>query len=642
MLIQHYFLFLVPVLLSLVLTPLVISYAKRIGAIDQPNERKVHKLPIPRLGGVAIYASFFLSLVVSVYLDPSLHTFSGLSPHTGVMLVISLTLVLLLGIWDDLHPLTPSKKLLGQVIAGTMVYFAGFRISAITHPFSPDLLTMGWLDYPATLIWVVGITNAINLIDGLDGLASGVSFIVSITMFAISLLKGDLTTAMMALLLGGAILGFLRYNFSGARIFLGDSGSLFIGFSLAILSIQSSTKGSTAFAIVVPMLALGLPIMDTLLSMTRRLLRSILPQQKNSASFLGKLVTMFLPDRGHIHHRLIDRGLSHRSVVLVLYVVSCAFGIGAFAVTITNNFGASLILVTVAIATFIGISQLRYKEMAVLRNGVLLPMYEWPLMNSTIFQGFLDLGFIVGAFLLAQWLVFPSFSDQGLHQHTFVVLALVTGMQLLIFSVAGLYKGSFRQMGIGDLLKILKTVIAATAVTYTVLAFLPKQFGEINFTLVTLNFYFLLSFVVGARVSFLVLHYISRREHKHGNKNVLVYGADAKGLLIIQRMMHDDTLDYNPVGFLDDDPQLEGKRINGYPIFGGHWRLQRLVHTRKIDEVLIASDSIKPEILRRLVNISRVNGIILRSYKIQLDEITSIPSQIPKIHLQEQFVLAGK
>jgi UDP-GlcNAc:undecaprenyl-phosphate GlcNAc-1-phosphate transferase len=308
-------------------------------------------------------------------------------------------------------------------------------------------------------------------------------------------------------------------------------------------------------------------------------------------------------------------------------------------VTITNNFGASLILVTVAIATFIGISQLRYKEMAVLRNGVLLPMYEWPLMNSTIFQGFLDLGFIVGAFLLAQWLVFPSFSDEGLHQHTFVVLALVTGMQLLIFSAAGLYKGSFRQMGIGDLLKILKTVIAAIAVTYAVLAFLPRQFGEISFTLITLNFYFLLSFVVGARVSFLVLHYISRREHKHGNKNVLVYGADAKGLLIIQRMMHDDSMDYNPVGFLDDDPQLEGKRINGYPIFGGHWRLQRLVRTRKIDEVLIAGDSIKPEILRRLVNISRVNGITLRSYKIQLEEVAS---QVQKTRVQEQFVLAGK
>ena len=639
---QQYTLFLIPLALSLAITPLVIAYAKRVGAMDQPNERKVHKNPVPRLGGVAIYASFFLSLVIAVYLDPKAEIFSSMTPYNGVMLVISLTLVLLLGIWDDLQQLSPGKKFLGQIIAGTIVYFAGFRISAITHPFSPDLLTLGYWDYPATLLWVVGITNAINLIDGLDGLAGGVAMIVSLTMFAIASLKGDATTAMMALLLAGSILGFLRYNFNGARIFLGDSGSLFLGFALAILSIRSSTKGSTAFSIMVPMLALGLPIMDTFLSMTRRLMRSVLPQQQQRpTSFLGKLVGMFLPDRGHIHHRLIDRGLSHRNVVLILYVVSCLFGLGAFAVTVTNNFGASLILFTIGAATFIGVSQLRYKEMAVLRNGVLLPMYEWPLMNSTIFHGFLDIAFIVVAYMLSHFLSYRG-EAHGFDRQYLFTLAAVGGMQLLAFYALRMYKGTFRQMGIGDLLKILKTVTIAVAATFTILALVPNQLHPVNLSLAVFDFYFLLSLAVGARVSFLVLHYLSQREQRRGAKQVLVYGADAKGLLVVQRMINDSSLDANPVGFLDEDPALEGKRINGYPIFGGHWKLQRLVNTMKIDEVLISSDRVAPEVLQRLMSITRANNIAFRSMKIQLEEVQVPSRQSARIPLSEEFVFAGK
>src|SRR3990172_741143 len=402
----QYIIILVPIGLSLFFTPLVISYATRVGAIDQPNERKVHNQPIPRLGGIAIYISFFLSLVLAMYINPDINALAGMSPYHGVMLVISLTLVLFLGICDDLKPLSPGKKFIGQVLAASIVYMAGFRISAITHPLSPSLLDLGFLAYPLTIVWIVGITNAFNLIDGLDGLASGVALIVSVTIFAISLIRNDATTAMMAILMAGALIGFLRYNFQGARIFLGDSGSLFIGFTLAILSMQSSTKGSTAFAIIVPMLALGLPIMDTFLSMVRRLVKSILPANGKSLGLRGKISTMFNPDRGHIHHQLVARGFSHKKVVLLLYLVSCLFGLGAFAVTFTNNFGASLIIAAIAIATFVGIRQLRYREMAVLRNGLFLPMYEWPIFRNSVFLSFLDLVIILASFLAANKLAY--------------------------------------------------------------------------------------------------------------------------------------------------------------------------------------------------------------------------------------------
>lgn len=621
MMIQQYLLFVIPLGLSLVITPAIIWYAKRVGAIDQPNERKVHHLPIPRLGGIAIYVSFFLSLALSLYLDPAHHAFSSMSPKTGVMLVISLTLVLLLGIWDDLRPLTPGKKFMGQILAGTIVYLAGFRISGITHPFGTDLLNLGFLDYPATLLWVVGITNAFNLIDGLDGLASGVAFIVSLTMFAISYLKGDMTIAIMALLLSGAILGFLRYNFNGARIFLGDSGSLFLGFCLAILSMQSSTKGSTAFSIIVPVLALGLPIMDTLLSMTRRLLRSVMPDEKNSPPFFRRLLSMFLPDRGHIHHQLIARGYSHRKVVLVLYVVSCLFGFGAFAVTVTNNVGASLILVIIAIATFVGISQLRYKEMAVLRNGILLPLYDRPLMNSGFFQSFLDIAFMAVAYVVSHKLAFRSEPDESLMHAYSRTLIVVCGIQLVVFYLGGLYKGSFRQLGVGDFLRVLKAVTAGTVVTAIVMAFLPAPWNIFNLTLGILDFYILLSLVLGARVSFNILNYLSRKEKQTGKKRVLIYGADARGSLILQQLLNDDNLDMCPIGFLDDDPKMEGKSLNGYPVFGSHWKLHRLTKRIEVDEILLCSETMRREVLRRLQGFARTQGIALRRFGLKFEEM---------------------
>ena len=469
MILQVVSFFLIPLTLSLGITPLVIRLARYVGALDQPNERKVHTHPIPRFGGVAIYTSFFLTFFIAMLPYFSVRLSSVIHPHTGIMLVISLTLVLIIGIWDDVRSVPPGKKFLGQFVAATIVYFAGFHISAITHPLNIHLLKLGWFDYPVTVLWIVGITNAFNLIDGLDGLASGVAIIVSLTISCISFLKGDMETGLMALFLSGALLGFLRYNFKNAKIFLGDSGSLFIGFLLAILSMQSSTKGSTAFSILVPVLTLGLPIMDTLLSMVRRFLKSVLPENKESKPFLNKLFKMFLPDRGHIHHQLINRGLSHHRVVLLLYIVSCVFGISALAVTITNDLHATAIILAIGVAMFIGIRQLRYREMAVLRNGILLPLYEIPLVNSTLFKGFVDLAFIVGAYLLASLLTLKQPGGLQFNSDLVNSLTILCGTQMLIFPFGGLYKGTIRQLGVGDFLKYFKIITLSTFVSWVIL-----------------------------------------------------------------------------------------------------------------------------------------------------------------------------
>ena len=627
MIVELLFRFAVPIVISLIITPYIIRLAHRIGAIDQPNERKVHKNPTPRLGGLAIYLSFIPSYIMLFYFQPSPFAAGSFGEHKAIMLGISLTFVLLVGIWDDIKSLTPGKKLLGQIMAATIIYMAGFRITFITHPFNLHAVNIGLLEYPSTILWIVGVTNAFNLIDGLDGLASGVGVIVSLTIALIASIKGEMAISLIALLLAGAIIGFFHYNFNKAKIFLGDSGSLFIGFCLAILSMSSSTKGSAAFSILVPILLLGLPIIDTFLAMIRRLLRSMFTKESDSTSLVGKLTSVLHPDRGHIHHRLIELGFSHRAVVLLLYVVTCCFGIGAFAVTVTNTLTSFPILLTIGIATFIGVSQLRYKEMAVLRNGTLLPMYEWPLVNSSAFQGFLDLAFIIVAYGFAYFLStkrssLPSFDDPF-----FKTLTLLAAIQLTVFYLGGLYKGIYRRLGMGDLLKLFKVVGIAVLLTWSVISMCPREWNSLTGTLIILDFYIVLSLIMGSRVSFHVLNYLSRKDHQTGGKRVLIYGADERGALIIQQLLHDRKNEYCPVGFLDDDPQLEGKRVNDYPVFGGHWKIARLLKTKRIDEILISESSIKPEVMKRLVRISQASGVKLCSYKVLFEDLRGKAAQ---------------
>jgi UDP-GlcNAc:undecaprenyl-phosphate GlcNAc-1-phosphate transferase len=611
--------------LSLVLTPLVIRFAHLIGAIDLPNERKIHRHPIPRLGGMAVWGSVFLTFAILTILDPAHEAWAKLISIDGILLAGALLIILVVGFLDDLHPLHPGPKFLAQLVAATLFYAAGFRISGISNPFGPNQIHLGLLGYPVTVLWIVGVTNSFNLIDGLDGLASGVGAIASVTIFAILLLNGDPTTALIALIITGALFGFLRYNFNPARIFLGDSGSLFIGVSLALLSIKSSAKGSTVVAILVPLLALGLPIMDTLLSMVRRFLDSLLPERVPE-KFMHKMHSMFLPDRKHIHHQLVSLGLSHRTAVLTLYLVSCAFGIGAFAITVTNNVGASLILLAVAFASVAGVRQLRYKEMAILRNGVLLPIYEWPVINRTIFHGFMDLACSVGAFTFAYNLTIAGSFASAERLNVSTVLPIMCGIQIGVFYFSGLYQGTIHTQGIDDIIRIIRAVgLSVLIVAGTVLLY-PKMHFQYTFMFFLLDFYFLISLVAGLRLSYPILNYLFKRETKRG-RNVLIYGADNYGVLTMQQILHDDRLELKPIGFLDERPYLEGKRINGYKIFGGHWKLESLLRSYHVDEIVLATHDLREEVMIRLRKISKAHGIVIKVPKILLEELPAQQSQ---------------
>ena len=603
-------------------TPLIMNLAERVGAIDQPNERKIHIRPIPRLGGVAVFIAFLLALGVQTIAQTELSS-SWITQREGVAFFIALLGIFLLGIWDDIRSLKPFEKFLVQIVLGSLAYIAGFRISEIQSPLI-DFARAGIIDYVLTILWIVGITNAVNLIDGLDGLASGISILSAMTLFAVSLINQDSATAMVALVLAGSLIGFLRYNFNPAKIFLGDSGSLFVGFALALLSIRSSVGASSTTALAVPLLALGVPIIDTTLAMVRRFLRSFLPKQQVSDSFLGTLKSIFLPDRSHVHHRLIARGFSHARAVLLLYLIGFLFGIGAIAVRVSNEHDGLLVLLVLFLVLTLGIGQLRYREMAILRNGILLRLYmylyNWRMLRRTTFQFVVDSVFVAVSFAVAYSLGEGLGVSAGPRSQFWFSLGLVSCVQLAVFWLSGLYRGTIHQAGVGDALRNAKSVVLATIVAASSVGIMTNIEPSFTAALFVMDFFLVLSFVVASRFSFAALRYLFEKEHS-GEKRILIYGADSDGVLILQNMLGFDSHNLTPIGFIDDDPVLEGKFLNGYPILGGHLKLERLLVRFSVNEIILAKN-IKPEVFRRLKSIARTRGIVIRRFQIRLEDVT--------------------
>jgi UDP-GlcNAc:undecaprenyl-phosphate GlcNAc-1-phosphate transferase len=334
------FLGVVSCLLSFFLTPVVRNLFRRWGVVDRPGDRKTHKHPIPRVGGVAILLAYVLAFgcLLAVKLKAGLLVWSAF-PRV-IQLLPAAGLIFAIGILDDIIGLKPWQKLCGQIAASSLAFWAGVHVHAFGgHNFAP------WWSFPLTIAWLVACTNAVNLIDGIDGLATGVGLFATTTTLLAALLQHNVELALVTVPLVGALLGFLRYNFNPASIFLGDSGSLLVGFLLGCFGVLWSQKAATILGMTAPLMALSMPLIDTALAIVRRFLR-------------GKPI--FEADRGHIHHRLLDRGLTPRRAALVLYAC-CSLGAIASLLMMNQNFSGFVILVFCVI-TWIGVQHLGYVE----------------------------------------------------------------------------------------------------------------------------------------------------------------------------------------------------------------------------------------------------------------------------------------
>ena len=349
--------FLAAVAGSLALTPLVRATARRYDLFDPVDDRKLHGRQIPRIGGVAIFVTVMatLGMLWGVSGDVAWGNAEKLS-----VILAGATAIHLLGLWDDLRPMPARWKFLGQILIATGVYLAGVRVELLSIPLGGDgsVALDGVVAGVVTVVWLVGITNAFNLIDGLDGLASGAALFALTTMFVVASIYGNTGAAFVTLVLAGATLGFLFFNFHPASIFLGDSGSLFLGFMLAGIGLLSSQKAPTMVALAIPLVSLGLPVLDTALAIFRR--------------FLGGR-PIFSADRGHIHHRLLNLGHSPRKVALLLYGACAVLALGAMLMAQQAAFIAVVLLV-VGLGVGLAVQRLRFHEFEefgrVLRKGM--------------------------------------------------------------------------------------------------------------------------------------------------------------------------------------------------------------------------------------------------------------------------------
>jgi UDP-GlcNAc:undecaprenyl-phosphate/decaprenyl-phosphate GlcNAc-1-phosphate transferase len=339
MYIQAFIAFFVSLVTVLVVTPLVIKLAIKIGAVDKPNYRKVHEKVMPRLGGLAI----FIGAAAGYFAG-------GLYNEKVTAITVGAILIVILGMLDDKYELSAKVKFAGQILVASLIVFSGLTVELLTIPYVGNF-ELGIWSYPITIFWIVAFTNAINLIDGLDGLSAGISAIGIATIAVMAGIAGAPLIFTFSLILIGSIIGFLFYNFHPAKIFMGDTGALFLGYCISILSLLGLYKSVTLFSFIVPVIILGVPVFDTTFAIIRRI--------ANNRPISS-------PDKSHLHHRLLALGLSHRNTVLLIYAFGILFGISALILSESTMWGTifiifGLLVITEVIAEVIGLVHERYR-----------------------------------------------------------------------------------------------------------------------------------------------------------------------------------------------------------------------------------------------------------------------------------------
>jgi len=628
--IQHPFLLYIALaaiacIVSLLTTPLVKKFAVSLDVLDKPATRKIHAGAIPRMGGLGIFLGIMAGLGFFAYYNPAdFEVF--LFGKNYIFVIVGATLMMGLGIADDKWGLNAKVKFSIQFLIAIFVVTHGLKIEQISNPFGQPFI-LGVLSYPITILWIVGVTNAINLSDGLDGLASGMSLIVSLTMFAVALTINRPGTIIMSAVLTGGLLGFLRYNFNPAQIFMGDTGSLLLGFLLAAISIKGTLMQSTTVSLIIPLVAMGLPIFDTLFAIFRRLM-------------LGK--NPFSADREHIHHRLLSYGLSQRQVVIIMYSICFIFGLLAFAMTAAQNELAASLLIIFGIIVYIGVQRLGYIETILVRlkrdryrqkkklyhalyHGTQesLPMwyrfYSW----KSVIEGLLDLIFIVTALIVTRIL----FEGTEEFSSNLVILRnqilIVTTCCLGAFLLMGYYKALWRYVSLDSIGRFVKGVTLGTLFSYFALTFIDASLW-ISARHFVVFWVLLLVMVTASRLLFNFYTTYSKRQLTKvgGGERVLIYGAGDRGEVILNALIKEDVLNFKPVGFLDDNPLKQDKEILGYTVFGGIHRLETIVEEHKVQRIIISSPYINGIREPVLKEVCRKHGITLCHFKIQFDTIS--------------------
>ena len=588
--------------LSLVLVPVVQRVSLRLGYVAKPREERWHRQPTPILGGVGIFTAFLLSLLVTLLL-------SGAWNQVRWGVLAGSGLIFLFGLYDDIKHISPPAKLAGQILAAAVVVSQGYTSNFFT-PRIPNHIIAQIPNIVLTFIWLVGITNAINLLDNMDGLAGGIALITSGILSIFFWQIGNQGLLAISMALAGSVLGFLFFNFPPASIFMGDSGSQFLGFTLAVLAIARQPQASNVIAVVgVPTLLFLLPILDTTLVTFTRLLRGQSPTQGG---------------RDHTSHRLIAFGLSERQAVLFLYAVALIAGVmAAFLEAVEYWFSLVLmpilVIVLALLTAYLGGLKVMTTPLPQKSNRQITRIMLELTFKRRLLEVALDF-FLIGVAYYLSFLTYFGFSmDAGSLELFLRSFPIVLAGTYVSFFAFGVYRGVWRYIGVGDLLRFLEAVLGcAVLVAGAVFLLYPSQ----PYSLKIFIFYavFLFLGLAASRSSFRILDLLSGRQTRQAEQRVLICGAGDSGEMALRWILMNPQMDYRPVGFLDDDPFLAGRQIHGVEVLGRLETLETLLESRQIDGVILTPSILNNhELGERVMSACRQRGCWVRSLRLEFE-----------------------
>ena len=597
------FAFLAALLLSLLLTPLIRYLAVKGNFVARPRDDRWHKRPTSLLGGVSI----FLTLMV-VWLIASVAIGFDASFRPLFPLALGCIAIFLLGLTDDLFEINPQHKLVGQIIIASILVIFGFQVNWF-ESMTANLVI--------SIFWIIGIINAFNLLDNMDGLSAGIALIAALFLFLAHIyISPPVNSSFPALLLLsvfiGTILGFLFYNFNPASIFMGDSGSLLIGFLLAGLTTEASglmvgpQSGHLVSVLAIPILILFVPILDTtFVSLMRKL--------------SGRPISV--GGRDHSSHRMVAIGFSERTAVFLLYGFAAVSGLLAMAVT-RFSLGVSIVLVLIyllfVIFFWIYLARAKvYPEKSILsqvKNGKLTPVLIEITYKRRLFEVLLDLNLIP----LAYWSSYLLRFEGSVYKENFPIflksLPIVVACQLFSFFLLGVYRGIWQYVGIRDVIIYVKAITVGTVLSVLVNLGIHRFMG-FSRTLFVIYWMILVVLVTVSRFSYRLFDEATPKNHAKAGRRSLIYGAGTGGQLVMQEIEKNENLGLTLIGFIDDNIQKQNRRLKGYPVFGGKDRLNEIVKKYHISEVIISfrnMDKGDRDSLRRDCNALGVNVSCLK------------------------------
>jgi UDP-GlcNAc:undecaprenyl-phosphate GlcNAc-1-phosphate transferase len=590
--------FLSSLILSLSITPLIRNIAIKRNFVAKPKEDRWHKKPTALLGGIGIFAS-----LTAIWLLSSL--IMGYDQAMGSLLPLALcsSAIFILGLVDDIFEIKPHQKLLCQIIIASLLVIFGFQIQWFTSK-TANLIV--------SIFWIVGITNAFNLLDNMDGLAAGIAFFSGIFLFLASYGNTSLPALICLSAYLGAVLGFLVYNFYPASIFMGDSGSLFLGFVLAGLATKASGlmsdfhSGQLALLVVVPVLILFIPIMDTaFVSIMRRL--------------FGRPISQ--GGRDHSSHRIVAIGFSESTAVIILYGFTILAGLLAIAIT-RLSLGVSITLVVifllVAVFFWIYLAKVKvYEEESILTGTKFTPLIINVTYKKKLFEVLLDLVLITLAYWISYLIRFEGVSYADNFDTFLKSLPIIIVCQLLSFYLAGVYRGIWQYVGLRDVISYIKGVSLGTFLVVMGILFIYRFVG-FSRTIFIIDWMILILLITASRFSFRFFGEAALQQSNNGKK-ALIYGAGAGGQLALREIEQNKDLAITLVGFVDDDARKQGQNIRGYPVLGGLDHLEELIGKHNISELIVSFRRFDRETKEQLKKICLQHSVELSQLRISID-----------------------